>query len=222
MAKLLLVFAVIFFAAHISDAQSDVSEHYVDSVRQEYDPETNEAIKDHIEIELSASYLYQAYASYYQRADIALPGTQKYFAEASKEEREHAQMLIDYINSRGGHVKFKQLNIRSTCAAIKTWIEQKQLSCICRFLIQGQKKCDNKHALNGFKDALNIERYVNHKLLILHNNTISDVHFSHMLEHHFLDEQIKSIYTLGSYVTRLESFKSNYKLGEYLFDQKLK
>ena len=45
---------------------------------------------------------------------------------------------------------------------------------------------------------------------------------AHLVEHQLLDEQVKSIYQLASYVTRLGSFDKNYQLGEYLFDQRLK
>ncbi|KAK3800149.1 hypothetical protein RRG08_063207 [Elysia crispata] len=53
---------------------------------------------------------------------------------------------------------------------------------------------------------------------------------THILEHDFLEEQVQAIYEIGLYVTRLRKFAppnrakvatSNYKLGEYLFDQKL-
>ena len=50
-------------------------------------------------------------ASYFQRADVALPGVQKFFAAAALEEREHAQMLIDYINERGGNNQFEQISV---------------------------------------------------------------------------------------------------------------
>lgn len=44
---------------------------------------------------------------------------------------------------------------------------------------------------------------------------------THVLEHEFLEEQVSSIRELAGFVTRLRSFKTNYALGEYMFDQKL-
>lgn len=217
---------------------------FVPMVRQKYLPEINKELNSQITKELQASYVYQAYASYFQRADVALHGIHKFFAAASLEEREHAQKLIDYINMRGGHVKLENIQLSSACTAIKnhstrsksltgTVAEDKRM-CICNFVLikpdsSMSTECGDddrdewKNGLYGFEDALITERFVNQKLLDLHKKAEdnNDAHLSHLLEHDFLEEQVESIYQLATYVTRLNSFKNNYKLGEYLFDQKL-
>ena len=44
---------------------------------------------------------------YLYRDDVALHGFAKRFKEASHEEREHAEKLIQYQNMRGGRVIFR-------------------------------------------------------------------------------------------------------------------
>ena len=49
-------------------------------------------------------------ATYFGRDDIALPGFSKRFKEASQEETEHADKLIDYQTMRGGKVVFRDIS----------------------------------------------------------------------------------------------------------------
>lgn len=52
-------------------------------------------------------------SQYYARADVTLPGFSKFFSAASKEERDHAEKLMDYINQRGGEVKLQDVKVRT-------------------------------------------------------------------------------------------------------------
>jgi len=226
------------------DCDDGSDEVCVSDVAQNYEGVTNDKVVNQITLELQASYIYQGYASYFQRADVALPGVQKFFAAAALEEREHAQMLIDYINERGGNNQFNEININSACKHVKDHIsevgvqklEVEKTFCICAFVATEKADADKfshcktgerdtwKNALNAFHDALILEKFVNQKLLQLHKEAEAkkDAHLAHLVEHQLLDEQVKSIYQLASYVTRLKSFDKNYQLGEYLFDQRLK
>ncbi|KAK7482011.1 hypothetical protein BaRGS_00026703 [Batillaria attramentaria] len=205
---------------------------FVTEVRQKFKPNINDAIVGQIQKELTASYVYQAYASWFGRADVALPGFQKFFSEASKEERDHAQKLIDYVNMRGGHVQYHPINFNDACdvMANATYkMTDRSRACICEFLwTQSRKQCgasqEIQYGLQAMEDALALERYVNDLLLSLHQQAddAEDPHLTHVLEHEFLEEQVTSIRELAGYVTRLRSFKSSgYALGEYMFDQKL-
>lgn len=240
------IFAVTLFctALAVSSADGNKDEDFdgsVGLVRQNYVEDVNTALYGQIKKELQASYIYQAYASYFQRADVALHGIHKFFAAASLEEREHAQKLIDYINMRGGNVQLENIDLKGACKAVNehenknTQLEgtDNKRMCICNFVLSKENSIrsdcfddareDWKNGLYAFEDALVTERFVNQKLLDLHKKAenANDAHLSHLLEHDFLEEQVESIYQLATYVTRLRSFKSNYKLGEYLFDQKL-
>jgi ferritin heavy chain len=48
--------------------------------------------------------LFLSQAHYFSRADVALFGFHKWFKKMSDEERQHGQMLMDYVNKRGGTV----------------------------------------------------------------------------------------------------------------------
>jgi len=213
--------------------------HFVSNVQQNYDMEINKLLLVQIQKELSASYIYQAYASFFQRADVSLPGISKFFSDASLEERGHAQSLIDYINKRGGYTEFGNIDIISACNAVTTFIttDSSNLTsranpmCICSYVSSlSKEECINtrtswKEGLMAFEDALATERYVNNELLNIHQKADkeNDAHLTHILEHEFLEEQVSSIDKLARYVTRLHSFArgGNYKLGEYIFDQHL-
>ncbi|KAJ8317441.1 hypothetical protein KUTeg_005345 [Tegillarca granosa] len=106
-------------------------------------------------------------ANYFGRSDVALPGFKKFFSAASKEERDHAEQLMDYLNSRDNYKKL----------------------LICYFMTRQWDS--NKGNCN----------------------------LSHILEHEFLDEQVKSIKEFGDYIRQLK--RAGDGLGEYYFDQKL-
>jgi len=225
--KLLQVLAVVGCFVFTVSAESK----FVSEVRQNFDSSVNDEIVNQIQYELTASYVYQSYASFFGRADVALSGFQKFFSEASTEERQHAQQLIDYVNLRGGHVQYDSISLQTACDAMADLgilSAPRTRPCICEFVwTKSNNECgrdlEGQYGLQAMEDALALERFVNQKLLDLHQTADrnGDAHLTHILEHDFLEEQVTSIRELAGYVTRLRSFKTNYALGEYMFDQKL-
>lgn len=67
------------------------------------------AVNEQINVEYSMSYVYHSLACYFSRDSVALPGIAAFFRASSDEEREHAQQLIDFQNTRGGRVKLTTL-----------------------------------------------------------------------------------------------------------------
>jgi len=51
-------------------------------------------------------------AWYFDRDDVALKGFHKFFKKMSSEEREHAEKMMKYQNSRGGRVVFQPIDVR--------------------------------------------------------------------------------------------------------------
>ena len=49
-----------------------------------------------LQTEYNVSYIYHALFAYFDRDNVALPGLAKYFKDASVEEREHAEMMMEY------------------------------------------------------------------------------------------------------------------------------
>merc|ERR1712112_581758 len=79
------------------------------AIKQNFHLETEAWINKQINMELYASYVYLSMSAYLARTDIALHGFSKRFRAASKEEREHAETLIDYQTMRGGRVVFREI-----------------------------------------------------------------------------------------------------------------
>ena len=55
-------------------------------------------------------WLHQAW--YFDRDDVALKGFHKYFKNKSEEEREHAEKMMKYQNSRGGRIVLQPIDVR--------------------------------------------------------------------------------------------------------------
>lgn len=145
--------------------------------------------------ELYASYAYMSMGSYYRRDDVALHGFAKFFEEQSKEEREHAQKLMDYQNRRGGRVVLNAIDKPSR----DEW----------------------GSGLDGLVAALDLEKTVNQSLLDLHKTAEKngDPQMADFLESEFLEEQVESIKKLGDYITQCKRVGPG--LGEWEFDRKL-
>merc|ERR1711893_568510 len=161
--------------------------------RQNYHQDCEAGINKQINLELYASYVYQSMYFYFDRDDIALPGFAKFFNDSSKEEREHAELLMKFQNQRGG-----------------------------RIVLQDIKKPDRDEwgsGLDAMQVALALEKSVNQSLLDLHEVATShnDAQMTDFLEGNYLQEQVKSIKEIGDYVTNLKRVGPG--LGEYMFDK---
>lgn len=164
-------------------------------IRQNFHQSSEQAINDQINMELTASYVYQSMAFYYDRDDIALPGFKKFFEHNSEEEREHAEKLMKYQNKRGGRVVLKD--------------------------IKRPDKDEWGTGLEGLEAALELEKKVNASLLNLHAlaSQNNDAHLADFLEGEYLDEQVESIKKIGDMITKLK--RAGPGLGEYTFDKDL-
>ena len=166
-------------------------------IRQNFHEETEKVINDQINMELTASYVYQSMAFYFDRDDVALPGFSHMFSENSNEEREHAEKLMKYLNKRGGKV-----------------------------ILQDVKRPDRDEwgsGLQALEAALSLEKKVNDSLLSLHSvaSSHSDAHLTNFLEEEYLEEQVEAIKKLGDQITKLKRAGPE-GLGLYLFDKDLK
>jgi len=165
----------------------------VSQCRQNYHAESEAGINRQINMELYASYCYQSMAFYFDRDDIALPGFAKFFRENSKEEREHAEKLMEFQNKRGG-----------------------------RIVLQDIKKPDRDEwgcGLDAMQVAMGLEKSVNQSLLDLHAvaDSHKDAQMTDFIEGEFLQEQVKAIKEIGDHITNLKRVGTG--LGEYMFDK---
>lgn len=166
-------------------------------VRQNFSQEAENAINQQINMELTASYIYQSMRFYFDRDDIALPGFSEFYKHNSDEEREHAEKLMKYLNKRGGRVVLQN--------------------------VTKPPKDEWGNGLNSLETALDLEKKVNDSLLALHAlaSSKNDAHLTDFLEEEFLDEQVESIKKLADHITKLKR-AGPVGLGEYLFDKDLK
>ncbi|CAL8069171.1 unnamed protein product [Calicophoron daubneyi] len=161
--------------------------------RQFFHVECEAGTNKQINLELHASYVYMAMAYHFSRDDVALPGFHKFFLKQSEEEREHAQKLMKYQNSRGGRIVLQN--------------------------IAPPESANWSSGLEAMEFALEMEKTVNKSLLELHTvaETHGDPQFTDFLEGDFLKEQVESIKQIADYVTNLRRVGPG--LGEFLFDK---
>ncbi|KAL1509226.1 hypothetical protein ABEB36_003995 [Hypothenemus hampei] len=164
-------------------------------VRQNFHKDCEDAINKQINLELFASYTYLSLAYYFQRDDVALPGHYKYFKSASDEEREHAQLFMEYLNKRGGRILLTT--------------------------IDPPEKQEWGTSLEAMHSALELEKSVNENLLHLHSVASGhmDVNLCDFLETHYLQEQVDSIKEIADHVTNLKRVGDG--LGVFMFDQRI-
>ena len=134
---------------------------------------------------------------YFDRNDVALKNSAKYFLHQSREEREHAEKLMNQLqNHRGG-----------------------------RTFHQDIKKPDHddwENRLNAMEGALHLEKSVNQSLLEPHKLATdnNDPNLCDFTETHYLHEQVKSIKESGDHITNLPKMGAPESgMAEYLFDK---
>uniref|UniRef100_A0A453HS42 Ferritin n=1 Tax=Aegilops tauschii subsp. strangulata TaxID=200361 RepID=A0A453HS42_AEGTS len=139
--------------------------------RQKFVDECEAAINEQINVEYNASYAYHSLYAYFDRDNVALKGFAKFFKESSDEEREHAEMLMEYQNRRGGRVRLQSI-----------------VTPLTEF--DHSEKGD---ALYAMELALALEKLVNEKLHNLHSvaTRCNDPQLSDFVESQFLQEQVK-------------------------------
>merc|ERR1712226_567287 len=120
-------------------------------------------------MELYASYVYLSMSAYFARDDIALHGFAKRFREASSEEKEHAEKLIDYQCMRGGKVVFREIAKPSS----DEW----------------------GTAMDAIEASLELEKTVNEALLNMHKTAsdYNDAQMTDFIEGTYLGEQVEAI-----------------------------
>merc|ERR1711871_191618 len=162
------------------------------AVRQNYHETSEAMLNEQINMELYASYVYQAAARHFQRDDVALLGFAKFFQESSDEEREHAERLQKYQLMRGGRI---------TYAAIQP------------------PPSEYENGLTAMEAALELERNVNAALLKLHKcaEEAGDSQMTDFIEGNYLNEQVEGIKMIADYVANLKRVGPG--LGEYMFDK---
>ncbi|KAL6508065.1 Ferritin-3, chloroplastic [Orobanche gracilis] len=155
----------------------------VSLARQRFSQECEAAVNEQINVEYTVSYVYHALYAYFDRDNVALKGLAKFFKEASLEERDHAEKLMEYQNKRGGRVKLHMLQMPPA-------------------EFDHVEKGD---ALYAMELTLSLEKLTNEKLLNLHSvaDKNNDPQLADFIESEFLEEQVEAIKKISEYVSQL-------------------
>ncbi|KAI3977051.1 hypothetical protein MKX01_032166 [Papaver californicum] len=167
--------------------------------RQKFSEDSEAAINEQINVEYSVSYVYHALFAYLDRDNVALKGFAKFFREASAKKREHAELLMEYQNKRGGRVVLRGITMP----------------------LSEFDHRDKGEALYGMELALSLEKLTNEKLLQLHSiaDRNNDVQFAEFLESTFITEQVEAIKKISEVVAQLRRTGKGH--GVWHFDQML-
>uniref|UniRef100_A0AC34FL44 Ferritin n=1 Tax=Panagrolaimus sp. ES5 TaxID=591445 RepID=A0AC34FL44_9BILA len=162
-------------------------------IRQNFAVAVEAGLNKQINIELYASYVYLSMSYYFDRDDVALENIAKWMKKQSEEEREHAQILMKYQNTRGGRLVLQN--------------------------VQKPEKDEWGTALEAYEAAMALEKFNNQSLLELHDlaGENNDSQMCDFLEGTFLKEQVESIEEIGKMITALKRVGPG--LGEYMFDK---
>ncbi|GAB2284628.1 Dysferlin [Dionaea muscipula] len=172
---------------------------HVSLARQRYSEQCEAAVNEQINVEYNVSYVYHSLYAYFDRDNVALKGLAKFFKESSEEEREHAEKLMAYQNTRGGRVK-----LYSVVAPLSEFYH-----------------AEKGDALHAMELALSLEKLTNEKLLKLYRvaEKADDPQLQDFIESEFLAEQVESIKKIAEYVTQLRMVGKGH--GLWHFDQQL-
>lgn len=118
------------------------SKDYVAELRQNFAERSNSDLNNQMAAFQRATLVYMAYASYFDRGSVNLPGFRKFFLASSQAALKDSQKVIDYINLRGGHQQFPLLDMNAACRSMQVTRDlQDQLPAdykpqICHFILK--------------------------------------------------------------------------------------
>ncbi len=163
---------------------------------QNHFPELTRMLNRAMNRELHASLTYLAMAAYFGRDGVGLRGFADFFASLAREKRRRAYRVVDYLSQRGARVAFRPVERPASL----WW----------------------RRPLSVAEDALEIERWINAKLIGTHYRALvlHDPSVIAFLERHFLQSQMEAVRARAEMVTRLRRVGD--KVGVVLFDQRLR
>lgn len=165
-------------------------------VRQNSDGNCEDAVNNHVQLQLHASYVYLSMALFFDRDDVALGNFKRFFLNKSHSCKASAQMFMFLQNKRGGLVFFPSISTPER----DSW--------------QG--------GLHAMEFAFHMEMTINQSLLNLHKlakeKRVADL--CYFLEHHCLDEQAHVLHKMSGYLANLRQMATpENRFADYPFDE---
>lgn len=151
-----------------------------------------EAFNAQINAEFWSAYLYLSMSMHF--ANEGCNGIANWFAVQFKEEQDHATIMMNYVNSRGGKVTLAPI-----AAVETTW----------------------KSPVAAFEDTLAHEKKVTALINNLYTLAVEEKDYaSQNMLHWFIDEQVEEEETACGYIDTLKKIGDN-GYGLYMFDKEL-
>ncbi|KAI2801815.1 hypothetical protein RDWZM_000718 [Blomia tropicalis] len=154
-------------------------------------------LQKQMNLEKHASLVYKQMAAFFNHNKVGKKGFAKMFDEQAKEEHEHFEKFLNYINLRGSYVD----NFNVKMPSKSTWDSTYQ----------------------ALEDAIELENYFYNEIMRIHriaDKSCKDVHLQNFLENEFIEEQVTSIAQLTKLSTILKNAGSE-GFGEYTVDRDL-
>ncbi len=151
-----------------------------------------DALNAQINAEMWSAYLYLSMSM--AAADKGLKGMANWFAVQFKEEQDHAQIIINYVLSRGGRVKLAAID------AVETEWDS---------------------PIDMFEQTLTHERKVTSMIHNLYNLAVEERdHATSNMLNWFVDEQVEEEDSAREIIDQLRLIECN-KLGLYMIDKEM-
>jgi ferritin len=136
---------ILFAVARLTTQQYD---GFVNEVSHHFDEKLSYQLNRQVMFYHNLELAYRAYAAYFDRADVDLPGFKKLFRQLEGQALKNAVTLTTYINERGGRVRFPETKLDAACNYINTFNEKNTDAAsakpyICCFQSTNDAPCSN-------------------------------------------------------------------------------
>lgn len=157
---------------------------------KQWDERISKLLCEQLSYEYKAFYLYRASSAYFDQRSVELPGLKRVYKRMAMEELEHADGIIDYMNSRGYSISFHQvdavsLEFKGIRDVVKRSLDLEEFVLVSLKHMYSEAEKAQDYATTIFLDA-------------------------------YIDEQVRSIKELSQHLMNAERCED--KLGEFLFD----
>jgi len=148
----------VFIALICPTKQQD--EGFVSQVRQNFQEKLNSQLEQQILSFHNLEFAYRAYAAYFDRADVDLPGFRKFFHNLEERSRASAVSITTYINNRGGRVRFPVVQLKDACNYIEKLHKKQDSSHTAKpFICYYQSQAPDRYKAGKPKDKGGIASY---------------------------------------------------------------
>ncbi|XP_005089126.2 yolk ferritin [Aplysia californica] len=112
------------FLLTLFGVSKQTDEGFVQEVQQNYKDRLNSKLEQQVLRYNLHEVAFRAYATYFDRADVDLPGFSHFFKASEQRMREQAVNMTLYVNMRGGRIRFPSIKLKDSCKDISQSLQQ--------------------------------------------------------------------------------------------------